>query len=519
MSDVARRAIELALRPGRFFVHGGTLSWTHQAQEQIRWEIFHGHLLDHRQTRSEAVFETWNVQFQQFGDAPPQNVVSLRLAGEPGPLYVTRELHVYGEEAYEPAPNVIATRPAQIAQRELVGKIGWQFFPNAQALAAEISHYVLLALVGTSRLPITSVESPLPAFSLGQLGYAPLERPHEVPSGEPIEWIERGLSPGPVDQQARVLELALRAVQPAEVPALGRAWQQQIRALGLGPNDTLRTVRAAFNQIALTPYTSLADNVLDFLRQLVDDGGIAEVQFVDLVGFLLRQLVRHLNAFDLVMFHNQGANYPDALLLESLLREYVSQIDRRPTWFVDRSADSADQQRVKGVRRRAVRGAWAIRLRYAGHLVPDLPTSPGENARVLAGVPHRVPEEQLLRPAARRRRLFDDGSPPSLPDSAEQILLQSIADLDDPRELVETGTALFLDRPLGLFHDAGYVDRTPLVSYEAFSRTVAAAQIERLCEAAEISAPRREHLAELVQRAPAAECPPIACRAGRARAW
>ena len=40
--------------------------------------------------------------------------------------------------------------------------------------------------------------------------------------------------------------------------------------------------------------------------------------------------------------------------------------------------------------------------------------------------------------------------------------------------------AVFLDRPLGVFKDAGHVDRTPLVSYAAFSRRIAAARLAQL---------------------------------------
>ena len=99
---------------------------------------------------------------------------------------------------------------AQISQRELVGTIDCRAFSTAEALAVEIAHYVLLALVGTSRLPILSVESPLPAFSLGQIGYSPENPLKDVPIGEPAAWVERSLWPGAAAQQARVLELALR---------------------------------------------------------------------------------------------------------------------------------------------------------------------------------------------------------------------------------------------------------------------------------------------------------------------
>ena len=465
--------MELALSPGRFFVSGGTLTWEHQATESTRWEIFRGHLLDHRQTREESEFERWSVLFHVIGEARPQHVISLRMAAGQGPIYITRELLIQGEETYESAPNVIETRSALVSRRELVGTVDRNRWASTAALAGELSQYVLLAIVGTSRLPITSVESPLPAFSFGQLGYSADCPPRDAPTSNPTDWIERSLCHSALAAQARVLELALRAAEPTEIAAVSRVWQQQADRLGLSAENTLRAVKELFNQVALTPYTALVDNLLVLLDQLVELRHLDELKLVDLLGFLLRQLARHLNAYDLVQFHNQGANYPDALLLEALLTRYVSLIQQRPEWFLACAADPAEIAKGKRLRRRALRGALVLRRQYAGHAVPDLPTSPGENARVLAGTTYHVAEEQLLRPAARRTRLFDGAADCPLPSTAAQVLDQSFVDLDEPQELIELGTALFLDRPLGLFKDSGRTDRTPLVSYEAFSRQVA----------------------------------------------
>ena len=48
-------------------------------------------------------------------------------------------------------------------------------------------------------------------------------------------------------------------------------------------------------------------------------------------------------------------------------------------------------------------------------------------------------------------------------------------------ELRELGTALYLDRPLGVYKEPAEVDRTPLLSYEAFSLTIAEARLRNLC--------------------------------------
>jgi len=112
--------------------------------------------------------------------------------------------------------------------------------------------------------------------------------------------------------------------------------------------------------------------------------------------------------------------------------------------------------------------------------VPDAPTSMGENARVLPPEYSRVPEDQILQAARRSRRLFE-GRPlvKLLDETGRRVLAQSCEDLRHPPELRELGMALFLDRPLGIFKEPGEVDRTPLVSYEAFSRQIAAKRLAR----------------------------------------
>jgi hypothetical protein len=59
-------------------------------------------------------------------------------------------------------------------------------------------------------------------------------------------------------------------------------------------------------------------------------------------------------------------------------------------------------------------------------------------------------------------------------------LRRSLADLRHPAELRELGTALFLDRPLGAGKLPGMPDATPLLSYEAFSRSLAERRLQLL---------------------------------------
>jgi hypothetical protein len=113
--------------------------------------------------------------------------------------------------------------------------------------------------------------------------------------------------------------------------------------------------------------------------------------------------------------------------------------------------------------------------------VPDAPTSPGENARVLPPPLARVPEEQILQPHRRSRKLFA-GQPLAgrLRGRTRELLRRSIEDLSRPEELQELGTALFLDRPLGAGKPPAAPDQTPLLSYVAFSPSLARRRLEEL---------------------------------------
>src|SRR5262249_18089237 len=163
-----------------------------------------------------------------------------------------------------------------------------------------------------------------------------------------------------------------------------------------------------------------------------------------------RQTGRHLTAYALVTFHHRGANYPDALLLDAVLKAYLARVNRRPPAFATDPSDNAVTAAGKRLRRRALRQGRLLRRRYEGHAVPDAPTSPGEHARVLPPEYPRVPEEQLLQPAKRKNLLFaGDPLPRHLGPHGESVLRESVADLRHADELRELGLALYLDRPLG----------------------------------------------------------------------
>jgi hypothetical protein len=266
------------------------------------------------------------------------------------------------------------------------------------------------ALSGTSRLAITSIETPHPAYALGLIAY-PLDR-----SGE--------------------LEAKLRA--------------------GVAIDDPGDDFPALFNRLALSPWTALADNLI-----------AAVLRFdhaAERLGFMLRHLARHLNAFDLVRFHNRGANYPDALMLDALLRAFIPLL-------------RGDEDHIV---RRALRQGWLARKRCEGLYVPDRPTSPGDNARALPFA--AVPDHQLSEPHARKKQLFlDQPADALLTPIARSLLNKSIEDLSRDQELRELGTALFLDRPLGAMGKrSGEADRTTLLSYEACSVRLIRTRLDEL---------------------------------------
>jgi hypothetical protein len=236
-----------------------------------------------------------------------------------------------------------------------------------------------------------------------------------------------------------------------------------------------------FNEVALSPYTDLVDKTLAFVDALESQGSISFEGTIDFLGHMLRLLGRHLTAYDLVTFHHRGANYPDALFLDAVLKAYLKQVGRRPEAFLPARADAELARRAKRLRRRALRQGWLLRMRYEGHPVPDAPTSEGENARILPAPHLRVPEEQILQVHRRTKRLYsDDPLSDQLSSTVRDVLQQSVADLADADELRELGMALFLDRPLGIGKLPGEPDQTLLFSYVAFSRSAAERRLDYL---------------------------------------
>lgn len=423
--DDLERAVAAALTPDHFYLDRAlTLRIEQRTQESLPWEVFRGHLLDKSQTREERKFASWLVFLSPEATEP---ILAVLFDPEVHQVFVTRSILIYGHEAYDDH-GIIQSREAEKWRRELVGTIELDRVSGATQLGELLEHYLFLAVIGISRLPITSLESPLPDFTFGRFGYFP----------------RTGDSPL---RESKLLELSIRATSATDfAAAFTRRRDLDIRIL--------------FNHLALSPYTDFVPKLTRLIQERPAEQAVTDL------SYLLRHLVRHLTAFDLHVFHNRGANYPDALALDLWLHAFCELIETHPVL-----AESM-------VVRRALRQAWLIRKQLEGLRVPEHPTSPGENLRVLPEPFGRLPEEQVLQADQRTLHLFaNEPAEELLTPAIRRLLDHSLADLAHEAELRELGLAVFLDRPFGVFKQSGEVDRTPLFAYEAFSRTIAMSRL------------------------------------------
>jgi hypothetical protein len=477
------------LHPSHFFVGPGKdLTEEYRPAEEIPWEIFKGRLLDRTQTTQRRSFESWNVHWVDAEGRSTEPIVAILFDAESGRLHITRAIYCYAWEGYDAGGNVFLSRETRKWVRELVGTVALDRFRTLEDLRDELICQTFHAVAGASRLPLTSVESPLPAFSLGQLAYvyqasAPAAAREGGPMRSPAELVERGLHEdlGWLET-TKLLETVLRAVSPEELPGAVVHFQERWSQLGRTRPQLAALLRNLFNAVALSPHAeAFISNALRFARLVLESEPDAENSYLDFLSYLLRNLARHLTAYDLVTFHHRGANYPDAILLDEALKGYLALADQYPEAFLPKGADTDRLGRRKRLRRRALRQGYLLRRFYEGLPVPDAPTSPGENARILPPPHQRVPEEQIFQPHKRTKRLFaGDPLEARLSTNVRRLLRQSWEDLQQAEELRELGTAIFLDRPLGVFKAPGEPDRTVLLSYEAFSRSIAERRLRYL---------------------------------------
>jgi hypothetical protein len=488
--ESVREAINDVLDPVHFYAAPpAQLEWEHLPADETPWEVIRGQLLPRHLTRIMEIFESWNVFLIQDGTRSGEPVLSLKLDAERSELHVVRGLLCWTWEGYHAGDNVYLSREVPRWLRELVGTLELQGQGGSE-LHEALATWLFRAAVGLSRLPLTSVEAPLPGFSLGELAYfynADWPRPiHQtsskkkgtdavvqstlraVPATEPVPFFLAIYNKRwPREVQAKWLEFTLRSAPGEYVAEAAGACVRLWRDHGRDAAETLGLLRAVFNDVALSPYTDFVGKALAFLRQLVDRQYLATEQHVDFIGWLLRQLARHLSAYDLFTFHHRGANYPDALLLDAAVKEFLRLLEHHPSLF-------EGDDRAARLLRRGLRQAWLHRRRYEGHPVPDAPTSPGENMRVLPPPHVRVPDEQIVNPGKRKKRLYrGDPLPDHVGPHGLRYLQQCGSDLQLAAELRELGMAMFIERPLGAAKFPGEPDLSPLLAHEAYSRSLA----------------------------------------------
>src|SRR5437899_3730195 len=221
--DEVRRLVASVVLPGNFFAGKGcSLEWQPAVVEEVSWETFRGRLLDLTQTRQRQTLESWNVFWIDAGERSAEPLLSLRLELSLRQLHVTRAVYCSAWEGYHAGDNVYLSRETQSMLRELVGTIDLASFSNAAALEDEIICLLFQAVVGCSRLPLTSLEAPVPAFSLGQLAY--VHRPGLNGDGgaQPLQSFQDLIQLGCHHQlawleKAKLLEMVLRTITGGEV--------------------------------------------------------------------------------------------------------------------------------------------------------------------------------------------------------------------------------------------------------------------------------------------------------------
>ena len=171
LQDV-RALISDAMLPAHFYLRRtGVLEWQPACAEEVSWEIYHGRLLDPAHTRERRQFEAWNIFWVDAEGRSAEPILSVKLDKDERQLHVVRAIHCYAWEGYHAGDNVYLSRETRKWLRELVGTIKLRDFTALAEVRDELICLLFQAVVGASRLPLTSVEAPLPAFSLGELAY------------------------------------------------------------------------------------------------------------------------------------------------------------------------------------------------------------------------------------------------------------------------------------------------------------------------------------------------------------
>src|SRR5262249_21289948 len=157
-------------------------------------------------------------------------------------------------EGYDAGGNVYLSREVPKWVNELVGSADLALLKNDDELRDELICLLFHAVVGLSRLPLTSLEAPLPGFSLGELAYfhRPNARPPEGPEG-PMRSVRDLILLGFHDGLARLenvklLETVLRAVSVEHLAATAQLFDARWLQLGHSSRELPSLFRALFNE-------------------------------------------------------------------------------------------------------------------------------------------------------------------------------------------------------------------------------------------------------------------------------
>ena len=153
------------------------------------------------------------------------------------------------------------------------------------------------------------MQAPLPAYSFGQIAISRPNVPRPLRPGVRIvhELLETLLCTELAwSMKAKLLEAALRGSTIAELPAVARFFATSWREQGHSSKELCDLFRELFNAVSLSPWTDFVEKTLTLLDLLQENQLLAPTEVVDFLGYLLRQIGRHLTAYDLVTFHHRG---------------------------------------------------------------------------------------------------------------------------------------------------------------------------------------------------------------------
>jgi hypothetical protein len=294
-TESVRQVITDAVEQRHFLIHPDGTQWEHISAEDISWEVFRGRLLDPAHTRQRHIFEAWNVWLFEADERSGEPLIAVKFDTTANQVHVVRAIHCHAWEAYDSGGNVILSRETKKWVRELVGTIELAHFTSAEEFRDELIALLFNAVVGSSRLPLTSVEAPFPGFTLGELAYcyqwgADQKTVNDALCSPDISWRER----------VKLLEFALRRTSSdRDLLILAESLTQRwIQSSGSG-EDLDALLKAVFNEVSLSPYSCLVANTIRLVRVLHSAGHLSDARVVDFFAHLLRQIGRHLTAYHL----------------------------------------------------------------------------------------------------------------------------------------------------------------------------------------------------------------------------